>query len=164
MPLTKVPNAQTFRRESNPIRNNPTVLNEYISDPFRRVLEITPAALDFGDVFLGEVHSLKVVLRNEDSLLMRFLIKQPKNPDFKVIFRPGPIAPGMVSKLIVELACRAIGEVKTEFEVYCKSEIYTVNITANIVGEESEGKHERIKGLVRKVRGNALPSLNKSIA
>ena len=166
MPLSKVPNAQTFRRDSNLSRIQPLVLADYISDPFRRVLEISPAVIDFGDVFLGQVHSRKVVLKNEDSLMVRLMIKQPKIQDVKVIFRPGPIAPGMISKLMVELSCRAEGEIRSEFEVYCKSEIYTIPITANVLSEQSgQGIiSEKIKGLSRKVRGNILPSLNKSIA
>ena len=166
MALFKAPNAQTFRRNSNVSRMQPSILADYISDPFRRVLEVLPALVDFGDVLIGQVHSRKVVLKNEDSLMVRFMIKQSKLQDLKVIFRPGPVAPGMISKLIVELVCRDVGEIRSEFEVYCKSEIYTIPVMANVLSEQSgQGvASDTIKGLSRKVRGKLLPSLNKSIA
>ena len=163
-PLFKVPNTQAVRRSSNISIFKSSILSDYISDPNRRVLEITPNTIEFGNLINGRVCSQKILLKNEDSLMVRFNIKQSSNPDIKVIYRPGPIAPGMTSKAIVEISSRDLGEINSTFEVYCKSEIYTIPVHGNVTSEESTTtiKSEKIKGLVEKIRGSKLPSLNKA--
>ena len=165
-PLFKAPDTQRFRRSSNISILSASILADYVSDPLRRVLEILPSFVDFGNVKVGGMQSCYVLLKNEDSLLVRFSIKQPQNKDFRVIYRPGPIAPGMIAKVIVEFNCKNPGFLQSEFEVFCKSEIYTVNISANVIVEETktDEKKNKIKGLVDKIRKIKLPSLHKSIS
>lgn len=162
--IFKHPNPQTIRRSSIHSLNKSMIISDIMNDTLRRVLEIVPSSVDLGTVALGQVSSSKILIKNEDNFLVRYNIKQPSNKDIRVIYKPGPIAPGMIVKLMVELTSQAVGEIKSDFEIYCKSEIYTVNIIANVVADEGQqlSKTGKIRGLMDRVR--KLPSLNRSIA
>ena len=159
--IFKQPNSITHRRESNPNVSKSLFIQEYLSDPLRRLLEITPSSVHFGNILLGQVTSSKLIVKNEESTLIRFMIRQPNIKEAKVIYRPGPIAPGMITKFIVEFTAKELGNISGEFEVLCKSEIYTIPITASVVNDEAK---VGLKGLTEKMRERKLPALNRSIA
>jgi hypothetical protein len=162
--IFKQPNSITHRRESNPGLSKSVFIQDYVNDPFKRLLEITPDAANFGNVMVGQVASLILMVKNEDCTLVRFAVKQPIVKEVRVVYRPGPIAPGMITKFIVELSSKDVGKIAAEFEVLCKSEIYTIPILANVVGDESLLGKNQFRGLSDKVRQRKLPALNKSIA
>jgi len=134
--IFKQPNSSTYRRESNHKLSKSVIIDEYFNDPMRRLLEIVPKSASFGNVLVGQVASVKLIVKNEDSTLVRFVVKQPNMKEAKVVYRPGPIAPGMITKFIVEVNSKEAGEIKGEFEVLCKSEIYTIPILVNFVSDK----------------------------
>ena len=159
--IFKQPNSITHRRESNPNVSKSLFIQEYLSDPLRRLLEITPSSIHFGNILLGQVTSSKLIVKNEESTLIRFMVRQPNIKEAKVIYRPGPIAPGMITKFIVEFTAKELGNISGEFEVLCKSEIYTIPINASVVNDEAL---VTTKSLTDKIRERKLPALNRSMA
>lgn len=134
--IFKQPNSSTYRRESNHRLSKSVIIDEYVNDPMRRLLEIVPKMANFGNVLVGQVASVKLIVKNEDSTLVRFVVKQPNIKEAKVVYRPGPIAPGMITKFIVEVNSKEAGEIKGDFEVLCKSEIYSIPIFVNFVSDK----------------------------
>ena len=112
------------------------MISAYTSDPLKRSLQVIPASLRFGLVRVGEVYEMSVLLKNEDNQLLRFIVRQPIRKDIKILFKPAPIAPGMFTKLQVEVAVKAPEKIETEFEIASKTEIYRIPIFVNAVSVE----------------------------
>lgn len=163
-PIFKIPAVQAYRRSSNPSIHKSLIISDYINDPYRKVLEIIPSVVEFGDIAIGKLWTSSVLVRNDDNLIVRFKVKQPDNKDVRVVYKPGPIAPGMMNKLVIEISSNNLGPVQTEFQVYCKSEIYSVFVRANATNEISASdKMDKAKGIANKIRRRiSLPSIQKS--
>jgi hypothetical protein len=111
------------------------MVTAHTADPLRAGLSMYPASARFGVIKQGSIYEITMSLKNEDSLTARFTLRQPKNPDAKVVYTPAPIAPGMTLKLKVELTAVMPLKFETEFEIATKTEIFKVPIFANIISE-----------------------------
>jgi hypothetical protein len=112
------------------------MISAYTSDPLTRSLQIIPSSLRFGVVRVSDTYEMSVLLKNEDSQLLRFIVRQPIRKEIRVVFQPAPIAPGMYAKLTVEVTARIAEKLETEFEIATKTEIYKIPVFVNAVGHE----------------------------
>ena len=116
------------------------MISAYTTDPLKRSLQVIPACLRFGVVKVNEVYEMQILLKNEDSQLLRFVIRQPVRKDARVLFKPAPIAPGMFVKLSVELSPKQAEKLESEFEIATKTEIFKIPIYANAVFQDEYDK------------------------
>ena len=134
------------------------MISAYTSDPLKRSLLLMPASIRFGVLKVGEHYQMSLVVKNEDSQLMRFTIRQSPNKNVKVVFKPSPVASGMTCKLNVELNASETQRVDTEFEIVTRTEIYKVPVLANIA---SEREFARVNEESMKLHGR--PALKSSV-
>ncbi|CAG9328564.1 unnamed protein product [Blepharisma stoltei] len=150
-PQIKAPTVQEMRREGTHtilykalmkkqsyremIDTQNMMITAFTADPLKRNLQVIPASVRFGVVKDGEVYEMQIVIKNEDNQLLRFTIRQPPKKNVKIVYKPTPIAPGMTTRLIVELNANHPEKVEVEFEVATKAEIYKIPIFANVVNE-----------------------------
>ena len=116
------------------------MISAYTTDPLKRSLQIIPACLRFGLIKMSESYEMQVLLKNEDSQLLRFVIRQPARKEVRVLFKPAPIAPGMFIKLAVEVSLKHPEKLETEFEIATKTEIYKIPVFANAVHQDEYDK------------------------
>jgi hypothetical protein len=112
------------------------MISAFTSDPLKKSLMVIPAAIRFGVLPVGETFEMNLFIKNEDVQLMRFNIRQPPRKDIRIIYKPAPLAPGMTSKVTVELTTKSIEQLETEFQIAAKAEIYKLPVFANIVSSE----------------------------
>merc|ERR1711991_1312702 len=67
----------------------------------------------------------------------RFRVKQPSTDGLRVVFKPGPVAPGMLARLEVEFALPGdtslLGEVLDEVVITTEADVFHVPISARVV-------------------------------
>ena len=154
VPISEISTTHRIRKEFNFPKNQPFAQTVYFSDPIKRVLKITPGEVNFGDVFLGQVYSKRVVLTNQGTVPVKILVTQPKLLDLKVNYRSENIQPSTPLVAVINLTCRNAGDIKTEFEISCKNEVYSVDIRANVLGEHpsKDTTRKKFKKISRKVQ------------
>ena len=129
------------------------MISAYTSDPLKRSLQVIPASLRFGVIKSAETYEMSILLKNEDSQLLRFIVRQPLRKDIRVLFKPAPIAPGMFVKLIVELIVKNPEKLESEFEIATKTEIYKIPIFANVVSSE---EYDRVNDESLRLQGRGV--------
>lgn len=158
-PQIKAPTVQEMRREGthtilykalmkkqtyrDMIDTQNMMITAFTADPLKRNLQIIPASVRFGVLKEGDVYEMQIVIKNEDNQLLRYTLRQPQTKNVKILFKPAPIAPGMTTKLVVEITAKRPEKIEIEFEIATKAEIYKIPIFANIVSDnEFDGINE----------------------
>lgn len=129
------------------------MISAYTNDPLKRSLQIIPASLRYGVVKAGEVYEMTVLLKNEDSQLLRFIVRQPPRKDIKILFKPAPIAPGMFTKLTAEICVKNPEKFESEFEVASKTEIFRIPVFVNALSSE---EYEKINEESVRLHGRSI--------
>ena len=99
--------------------------------------ELFPEKLDMGVLAVSSVYRLGFSLRNVGVESARFRVKQPSTDGLRVVFKPGPVAPGMLARLEVEFALPGdtslLGEVLDEVVITTEADVFHVPISARVV-------------------------------
>lgn len=119
-----------------------SMISAVTTDRLARNLLVTPGQVRFGTVKAGMPVEVIVVLKNEDSQIMRIAIRQPRDTNVKVKYSPRPLALGMELKLHVELNATSAGSIDTSFSINAKSQKYHLPITATVISESEWEEHE----------------------
>jgi len=91
------------------------MVTSVLHDGLKRSVNILPSTCKFGSVKLGEQVEMVLTVKNEDSLSQRILVKPLSDTRIQIKQETyGPIAPGMLKKLVVILDGSSAGKVKEE--------------------------------------------------
>ncbi|CAE7589360.1 SPAG17, partial [Symbiodinium pilosum] len=100
------------------------------------LVEVMPGACRFGPLRQGSLYRMSVFVRNLEVDVTRFNVKPPESKLVNVKWQPGHLAPGMATKLTVEVLALEPARIEQLLEVHTKAHIIRVPITARIVGAE----------------------------
>lgn len=100
------------------------------------LVEVMPGACRFGPLRQGSLYRMSVYVRNLEVDVTRFNVKPPESKLVNVKWQPGHLAPGMATKLTVEVLALEPARIEQLLEVHTKAHIVRVPITARIVGAE----------------------------
>ena len=117
------------------------MVTSVLHDSLKRSVNILPSACNFGPVMHGQEVEMTVSVQNEDSLSQRIHLKPITDARITVKQETyGPIAPGMVRKLIVTIKASApdcLGKIKEELQIVTKSDVYKLPIEAEILNAQA---------------------------
>lgn len=125
---------QTF---SELINQANSMVTSVLHDNLKRSINIMPSVVKFGLVQVGQDSEVYVTVKNEDSLSCRLHVKPCS--DKRLVVKQetyGPIAPGMVRRLIVTISAKsedAVGRVKEEVQIVTKSDVFKLKVEAEVV-------------------------------
>jgi hypothetical protein len=131
-----------------------------------QLVEVMPGACRFGPLRLGSLYRMHFYLRNLDVDVTRFNVKPPDSDMVKVHWTPGHLAPGMATKITVEVAALAARKIEQLVEIQVKAHIVRVPVTAKVIDAdeydrldaESFALHARRIGRHRERSENQKPS------
>jgi len=131
-----------------------------------QLIEVMPGACRFGPLRLGSLYRMVFYLRNLDVDVTRFNVKPPETEMVKVHWTPGHLAPGMATKITVEVAALAARKIEQLVEIQVKAHIVRVPVTAKVIDAdeydrldaESFALHARRIGRHRERSENQKPS------
>jgi len=78
----------------------------------------------------------------------RFQVKQPvvyshdQSNRIRVLFRPGPVAPGMSRRLEVEFTAVNLGHYSNQIVIATEKDIFRFAVTANVIPKDEYASHE----------------------
>lgn len=76
-------------------------------------------------------------MKNEDSVAHRIVLKQLGDKRISASFAElGPVAPGMIRKLLVTIHANEEGSLKETLQIVTKSDIYKIPVEAVILSPE----------------------------
>ncbi|KAJ1553527.1 Sperm-associated antigen 17, partial [Nowakowskiella sp. JEL0078] len=96
-----IPNLQHIKIESSTRRKIKTVSTSGAEEI--RTFNIFPGKCDFGSIKEGGKYRTSMLLTNSSNISSRFRIKFPNQSLFRVISKHGPVAPGISTRLDIEL-------------------------------------------------------------
>mmetsp|Transcript_39737 Transcript_39737/g.60909 ORF Transcript_39737/g.60909 Transcript_39737/m.60909 type:complete len:114 (-) Transcript_39737:308-649(-) len=112
MILQAINKKQTF---SELINQANSMVTSVLHDGLKRSVNILPSTCKFGAIKLGESAEMVLTIKNEDSLSQRILVKPLTDMRIEIKQETyGPIAPGMVKKIVVILKANSAGKVKED--------------------------------------------------
>jgi len=116
-----------------------------LGDP-NQLVEVMPGSCRFGPLRQGSLYRMSFFMRNCDVDVTRFNVKPPvcqsKNV-LKVDWSPkGHLAPGMATKVTVEVACLEAAIIQQLVEIQVKAHIVRVPVTARVWGAEQYDRLE----------------------
>ena len=92
---------------------------------------MVPPKLTFNILEPNKIYKQSVSITNAGLDTARFSVKQPQSKNVRVVFTPGPIAPGMSVRLDVEVVAGSEMEQKEEFRIDSENEFYVISIIIN---------------------------------
>lgn len=115
-----------------------------VAEPHRVGFEVTPAALDIGELYVSVIYEATLSVLNVGDTDLRFCVSlegfdmaRDKNP-VRVVERPsGPLAPGLRSHFYFEVFARAPGVLDLDVVVSCEDQECVVPLTGALVRRES---------------------------
>jgi hypothetical protein len=97
-----------------------------------------PSTLKFGTLKVGQSYELVITMKNEDSVAHRIVLKQLSDNRVTASFADlGPVAPGMIRKVIVTINASEEGSLKETLQIVTKSDIYKIPVEATILSPEN---------------------------
>ncbi|EGR30654.1 hypothetical protein IMG5_126590 [Ichthyophthirius multifiliis] len=131
------------------------MLTADLNDQLKKDISIIPCQVNFGVLKNDRIYQTKIVIKNEDILAQRVVLKQPQSQYIKVFLNElGTIPMGLTRDIIVRINASAeiIGKFTEEFQVMTKHSVYRIPIQANILesrefdylvkeSKEIHGKH-----------------------
>jgi len=106
-----------------------------LGDP-NQLVEVMPGACRFGPLRLGSLYRMSFFVRNKDVDVTRFNVKPPDSDMVKVHWTPGHLAPGMATKITVEVAAiTPTPMIEQLVEIHVKAHIVRVPVTARVIDE-----------------------------
>ncbi|XP_069491855.1 sperm-associated antigen 17 isoform X1 [Ambystoma mexicanum] len=112
--------------------------------PLPAGFHLLPAEVDFGILREGYTYTATVTMMNVGVDMCRFRVKQPPpGTGLRLIYSPGPVAPGMKTELEIELFAMAIGLegqegtgiLSHQIEIHAEEEILLLPIMATVLTE-----------------------------
>lgn len=115
-----------------------------VLEPHRVGFEVTPAALDIGELYVSVIYEATLSVLNVGDTDLRFCVSlegfdmaRDKNP-VRVVERPsGPLAPGLRSRFYFEVFARAPGVLDLDVVVSCGDQECVVPLSGTLVRRES---------------------------
>ena len=126
------------------------------------MFEIMPAVMSFGDLIgNGATYRLAFTLSNVGNDSARFRIgrrtslrkgQQEQTHTLRVLYRPGPLAPGMRARLLVEITTGENGTLTDEVEIITEHRIFRLPVRARVTHADN------LAPGVRKMQGSTTAS------
>jgi len=101
-----------------------------------KLVEVKPASCRFGPLRKGGLYRMAFYLRNLDVDVTRFNIAKVKSDFVRVDYQPGHLAPGMATKVVVEVAAKAAAKIEQLVEIKMKAHVVQIPVTARILDAE----------------------------
>ncbi|KAI8925577.1 hypothetical protein BC831DRAFT_264334 [Entophlyctis helioformis] len=109
---------------------------------------VLPGKCKFGTVKPGCVFETTLTMTNVGIDSTRYGVRQPKHPWLHVEYKPGPVAPGMNTKMVIKMTVPADAtggdgtqgpvQLADEFQIVSESEILHIPITAVLAGSTAK--------------------------
>lgn len=106
-----------------------------LGDP-TKLVEVVPGACRFGPLRKGSISRMSFHLRNLDVDTTRYVVNPSASEYVRVSFTPGHLAPGMATKIQVELIAWRQTKIEEVIEIKMKAHIVQVPVTARILDAE----------------------------
>ena len=119
--------------------------------------QVLPSSAAFGVLPLHCTFRMALQITNINYEVCRFRVKNIASPDIRLIYQPGPLAPGISQLFEAEVTCRQEGPVEELVEIVTPGEIIAIPVAALVVREEEY--RERVKVAFQE---NAQPITNPS--
>ncbi|KAJ3282059.1 Sperm-associated antigen 17 [Borealophlyctis nickersoniae] len=117
---------------------------------------LLPAKCRFGSIHAGVKYRTSLLMTNTGNDSTRFRIKVPKDAKFSVSYKPGPVAPGMHTKVHIDITpvVGKVNTIKEEFQIVTETEILHVPVTASILPPSSDPAPPERPGVLIVQEGN----------
>jgi len=114
------------------------MVTSVLHDPLKRAFNVMPSGLKFGMLRTGQAYELVITMKNEDSVAHRIVLKPIADKRVTAyLAEMGPVAPGMIRKVVVTINSTEEGNIKENLQIVTKSDIYKIPIEANILSPEN---------------------------
>jgi len=148
MILSAINKKQTF---GDLINQANSMVTSVLHDPLKRSLNVMPARVNFNKVKQGGAVDIMVTMKNEDSMAQRVTVKAATDKRLKIQqLEFGPIAPGMLRKVLITLTASEEGPIKDELKIKTKHDKFRVPIEGQVLSErayeENLREEEALKG------------------
>lgn len=90
----------------------------------------------------------------------RFGVKQPKRKEVKLLYTPGPVAPGITTKLEIECNTSVLGAIVDVVKIETEAETIEIPINAFVV-PKTEYSESKTAGKARLISHSAPPTREK---
>jgi hypothetical protein len=135
MILSAINKKQTFAELINQAN---AMVTSVLHDPLKRAFNVMPSSLKFGVLKAGQAYELLITMKNEDSVAHRIVLKPFSDKRITAqLAEMGPVAPGMIRKVLVTINSMEEGNIKDNLQIVTKSDIYKIPIEATILSAEN---------------------------
>jgi len=97
------------------------------------LVEVKPGSCRFGPLRAGSVYRMTVYFRNLDVDVTRFNVAPVNDPMVSLQYTPGHLAPGIATKLVVEVRAITPQRVEQLIDIRVKAHIVKVPVTAKVL-------------------------------
>lgn len=101
-----------------------------------QLVEVVPGACRFGPLRLGSVYRMAFYLRNLDVDVTRFNITPVQSQFVRVIYQPGHLAPGIATKIVVEVLAKCPAKIEQLVEIKVKAHVIRVPVMGRVYDAE----------------------------
>lgn len=115
------------------------MVTSVLNDPLKRSFNVLPESARFGPLRAGQNYELTLSCKNEDMLTQRITVRNPQDKRIRVRQETtGPIAPGIIRRIIIEIVARDddSGKIDDEVQIVTKTDVYKIPVFANILPPE----------------------------
>ena len=135
MILSAINKKQTFAELINQAN---AMVTSVLHDPLKRAFNVMPSTLKFGFLKTGQAYELIITMKNEDSVAHRIVLKPFSDKRVTAqLAEMGPVAPGMIKKVIVTINSLEEGSLKENLQIVTKTDIYKIPVEATILSPEN---------------------------
>lgn len=133
----------------------------FVAEPDVPKISVYPPEIDFGTLKIGEVYRATALLTNFGHTPGRFLIKHHNNLkqcELKVLYKKGPIAPGMSVRVNIDIYAEKTKDMDYELVISTEGHNITLPIKARIIAEQQfESEASVLHRKVKVITGSRLP-------
>ncbi|CAE8723758.1 unnamed protein product, partial [Polarella glacialis] len=101
-----------------------------------QLVEVVPGSCRFGPLRLGSLYRMAFWVRNLDVDVTRFNVTPLQSDFVKVHFQPGHLAPGISTKMVVEVLALGPAKIEQLIEIKVKAHVVRVPVTARVFDAE----------------------------
>lgn len=114
------------------------MVTSVLHDPLKRAFNVMPSAVRFGNLKAGQSYEMIITLKNEDSVAHRIVLKPLIDKRVSASqAEMGPVAPGIIRKVLVTINANEEGNVRETLNIVTKSDIYKIPVEATILSPEN---------------------------
>jgi len=114
------------------------MVTSVLHDPLKRSFNVMPSVLKFGLLRTDQTFELVITMKNEDSVAHRINLKPMSDKRVTAALEEmGPVAPGMIRKVLVSISSKEEGIIKETLHIVTKSDIFKIPIEAHILTPEN---------------------------